>query len=258
MFKHLGISTWTRKACLVMLFLFSINFLFPQNRDESYTQKVIVKEWSVAAFLNTSGGGIGFEHGRTPTYYDKHFWELEFLLNFHEKSVRAKNPYYSGAVAYSYGKMYDLAFFRGGYGYQRTIHQKPYWGGVRVRYTLSAGPCLGIAMPVFLYISYISPTGFTQISERYDPELHNIDNIVGRGPFFQGFTKIKLHPGFYFKTGFNFDFSKNENTMHILEIGGSIDMVFPFVQQMAYNKKKPFYLCAYLAYHFGKRKGNYE
>lgn len=241
-----------------MLFLFVSIAVHAQERGDDNLQKVIVKEWDISAFLNTSGGGIGFAQGRTPTLADKHFWELDFLYNTHIKAVRAHNPYFSNSSSYCYGKMCDLFLLRGGYGYQRTIHQKPYWGGVRIRYSLSGGFSLGFAIPVYLYIFYMTETSYTQIAERYDPEIHNIDNIIGRGPFLKGLGKTSLHPGFYVKTGLNFDFSKNEETMHILEVGASIDMIFPYVQQMAYNKAKPFYLCAFIAYHFGKRKGNYE
>ena len=223
-------------------------------------KKIIVKEWSVDVFLNTHGGGIGFQQGRTPNYNDKHFWELEFMYNAHYKAVRARNPYFPDARAFAYGKLCDLFFLHGGYGYQRTIHQKPYWGGVRIRYTLSGGFSLGLAMPVYLNIAEYANNGLMDgyTVERYDPEIHNIGDIIGRAGFFRGIGQTSLRPGFYFKTGLNFDFSKDDYTIHALEIGGSIDMVFPFVQQMAYNKAKPFHLCAYIAYHFGKRKGNYE
>lgn len=241
-----------------MLFLILGSYSFAQDAGNVQGEKVYIKEWNLAIILNTSGGGVSFQHGRTPNYFDKHFWEIDLLYNLHPKAVRAKNPYYSGATAYMYGKMVDLFFLHGGYGYQRTLHQKPYWGGVRIRYTLSGGFSLGMALPVYLYVNYITPTGIQQISERYNPNEHNVDNIVQRGPFLRGTLETSFHPGFYFKTGLNFDFSKNEAFLHILEIGAAIDMVFPFVQQMAYNKAKPFYLCAYLSYNFGKRKGHYE
>ena len=223
-------------------------------------RKVILKEWNIDIFLNTSGGGIGFQHGLTPDYYNKHFWEIDALYNVHHKAVRARNPYFTNAKPYAYGKLCDLFFLRGGYGYQRTIHQKPYWGGVRIRYTLSGGFSLALAMPVYLYIAQYAHDGTMsgQTVERYNPEQHDIGDIIGRASFFQGIGKTRPHPGFYFKTGFTFDFSKDEYTIHALEIGGTIDMVFPFVQQMAYNKAKPFYLCAYIAYNFGKRKGPHE
>lgn len=248
-----------RKAVVALLFMLPL-FAFCQDVGEVEWKKVIVKEWSVDAFLTTNGGGIGFEHGRTPNYYDKYFWEIDFLYNAHHKAVRA-HSYFANARPYAYGKLCDLFFLHAGYGYQRTIHQKPYWGGVRIRYTLSGGFSLGMALPVYLRIAkFDNATGYytSESTERYVPEKHNIDDIICRASFFKGIGETSLHPGFYFKTGLNFDFSKDEYTMHALEVGGLIDMVFPFVQQMAFNKAKPFYLCAYIAYHFGKRKGNYE
>src|SRR5574344_1500245 len=186
------------------LFLFFLLFTgFAQEVGEVEWKKVIVKEWGLGAFINTNGGGISFQKGRTPTYYDKHLWEIDFWYNTHHKAVRAKNPYYSDATGYSYGKLCDLFFLRAGYGYQRTLHQKPYWGGIRIRYTISGGLSLGFAMPVYLYIINYSNTGSAigKYSAKYNPEEHNVDNILGRASYFQGIGQTKLHPGFYLKTG---------------------------------------------------------
>ena len=249
-----------RVAILSICLVFLLYSGCAQEVGEVEWKKVIVKEWGVGGFLNTNGGGLSFQQGRTPTYFNKHFWEIDLWYNVHHKTVRARNPYYSDATGYSYGKLCDLMFVRGGYGFQRTLHQKPYWGGVRIRYTISGGLSLGFSMPVYLYIVNYAGTGAVigKYTAKYDPEKFGIDDILGRSSYFQGIGETKLHPGFYCKTGVNFDFSKNEYTMHAIEIGASIDMVFPFVQQMAYNKAKPFHLCAYIAYYFGKRKGNYE
>ena len=78
-------------------------------------RKVIVKEWNVDFFLNTNGGGIGFQQGRTPNYFDKHFWEIDFVYNVHHKAVRARNPYFADARGFAYGKLCDLFFLHGGY-----------------------------------------------------------------------------------------------------------------------------------------------
>ena len=249
-----------KKACIGMLLWVFPLIAYTQDVGDVEWKKIIVKEWNLNVFLNTNGGGIGFQQGRTPNYYDKHFWEIDLTMNLHHKQVLAKNPYFPQARAYSYGKLCDLFFLHGGYGYQRTLHQKPYWGGVRIRYTLSAGFTLGLAVPVYVYIAHYANDGSYSGQEtvQYDPEKHAIDDIISRANFFQGIGKTKLHPGFYLKTGFNFDFSKDEYTIHALEVGGTFDMVFPFVQQMALNKAKPFYLGAYLAYHFGKRKAPHE
>ncbi len=248
------------KAFFGMLLCVFPILAYAQDVGDVDWKKIIVKEWNINVFINTNGGGFGFQHGRTPTYYDKHFWEIDLTYNFHHKAVLAKNPYFPQARAYSYGKLCDLFFLHGGYGYQRTLHQKPYWGGVRIRYTFSAGFTLGMAVPVFVDIAHYANDGrFTgKETVQYDPDKHNIDDIITRANLFQGIGKTKLRPGFYVKTGFNFDFSKDEYKIHALEVGGTFDMVFPFVQQMALNKAKPFYLGAYIAYHFGNRKAPHE
>lgn len=243
----------------ILLCIFPL-IAYTQDVGEVEWKRIIVKEWNLNVFINTNGMGLGFQQGRTPTYTDKHFWEIDLTFNQHHKAVLAKNPYFPQARAYSYGKLCDLFFLHGGYGYQRTLHQKPYWGGVRVRYTLSAGASLGIAIPVFVHLAVYNIDGSysRQVTEQYDPEQHSIDNIISRANFFQGIGKTKLHPGFYIKTGFNFDFSKDEYTIHALEVGATFDMVFPFVQQMSLNKAKSFYIGAYIAYNFGKRKAPHE
>jgi len=248
------------QACLLMLFLFFSNALLSQDVGEPEKVAVTRSEWTIELFLNTAGGGLGFQQGWTPDYYNKHFWEINFLYNQNPKAVRARNIYYENSTPYSYGKLVDLFFFRAGYGYQRTLNHKPYWGGVQVRYTLSGGFSLGMGLPVYLEVVYYTPDGTSvyKVSERYDPTIHNIDNIIGRAAFFEGILETQLRPGFYCKTGLNFDFSDKDMVIHAVEVGATIDMVFPYIQQIAYRKANPFYLCAYIAYHFGKKKGIYE
>lgn len=243
-----------------MLFLWLSGHLFGQDVGDPEMQKVTVKDWNMELFINTSGFGIGFQKGRTPDYFNKHFWEIDFTYNKHQKAVRVRNLYYEGTTSFSYGKLYNLFFLHGGYGYQRTIHHKPYWGGVQIRYTLSGGVSLGVGIPTYLKIAYLntSTNSIITVVERYDPEKHNVNNIIGGASFWKGFSNLTIRPGFYVKTGLQFDFGQKETSIQAVEVGLAIDMIFPYLQQMAYNKAKPFYLCAYIAYNFGKKKGNYE
>lgn len=241
-----------RQVCLICACLFLVVNSYAQDVGEFY-HDVTVKEWNFDIFANTSGFGIGFQHGRTPDILNKHFWEIDLLYNQHPKSVRSINAMYEGVRPCRYGQLYTLFFLRGGYGYQRTLHQKPYWGGVQIRYTLSAGPCLGIGIPNYVEIINYN-TGFSEIV-RYDPDKHNLNNILGGAGMFRGILQTTFRPGFYAKTGVNFEFSRSDYRLHALELGVSVDMVFPYIQQMAFNDAKKFYFCAYLAYCFGKKVG---
>jgi len=237
-----------------MFFSVHIFVIFGQDVGDPEGQTVTSKEWDISIFLNTAGGGIGCQYGWTPDHFNKHFWEIDFLYNKHPKAVRGTSSM-PGSKPYSFGKLYDLFFLRGGYGYQRIMNHKPYWGGVELRYTLSAGFSLGMGLPVYLRVM----TQENKIEvERFDPAIHMIEDIYGNAGFFKGIGKTALRPGFYGKTGLRFDFSKKELVIHVLEIGVTIDMVFPFIQQMAFIKAKPFYFGAYIGYHFGKKRSIFD
>ena len=124
---------------------------------------------------------------------------------------------------------------------------------MQISYNLSAGPALGFGIPNFVEVINYN-TGFSEIV-RYDPDKHNLNNILGGTRLFTGILETIVRPGFYAKTGFNFDFSKNDYKLLSLEVGVQIQMVFPFIQQMAFNPARKFYLTGYLAFNFGKRKG---
>ena len=244
--------------CGLLTVLFMLMFFFSNAQDiaDSTEHVVTAREWNFNIEINTSGAGLWFQKGWTPDYYNKHFFEVGGAYNRHPKAVRVKSSLYNGATSFCYGKLCDLFFLRAGYGYQRTLHHKPYWGGVSIRYTLSAGLSLGLVFPTHLRV--VDSRGIVTI-EKYDPETVDAADILGHAPFWTNLAHISYpRPGFYGKTGFLFDFSKKDQAIHALEIGVCLDMIFPFVQQMAFNKAKPFYLAGYLSYNVGKKKRIFE
>jgi len=249
----------------LLLFLSFSIFCYFLNAQEIETgeagmELITIKEWNFLLCLNSSGFSLGFQQGKTPNYKDKHLWEVEFSYRIHYKAVLGKTA--PDGRSFCYGKLYDLFFLRGGYGYQRIIAHKPYYGGVQIRYFFSAGASICFGLPTYLEIIKGDPTsGLPYVeAERYNPENpdHNIANIYGAARFFDRFHKIAVRPGFYGKAGLNFDFSANPIKMQVLEVGVSMDMVFPFIRQMAFNKTKPAYFYGYISYSFGKKKPRYE
>ena len=90
---------------------------------------------------------------------------------------------------------------------------------------------------------------------RYDPEKHNLNNILGGARWYTGIFESIFRPGFYAKTGLSFDFAKSDYKLDALEVGLQAQMIFPFIQQMAFNPAKKFYLSGYLSFNFGKKVG---
>jgi len=249
--------------CIILILIFQFSILHSLAQEigvgEAEMEMITVKEWNILLGLNSSGFSLGYQNGKTPNYKEKHLWEIEFSYNIHHKAVLGRTPY-DGRI-FNYGKLYDLFFLRGGYGYQRVVTTKPYYGGVQIRWFFSAGASICFGLPTYLEIMKLDTLdfGYTEV-ERYNPEKHSltIGNIYGAAPFFDRFHRIAVRPGFYGKAGINFDFSNNPLRLQVLEVGISMDMVFPFIQQMAYNKTKPVYFYGYVAYAFGKKKQKFD
>jgi len=212
-------------------------------------------QWSVGAIIHTNGWGLKFRKGRNVTALRQFMWEIEFSTYKSSKEVRSINPYFSDSRSYFYGKLNYLWFIRGGVGQQRILNRKPYWGGVQLSWLYYGGLSLGMTKPVYLYIIHFN-SGFTDYEvteEKYNPDVHFIDNIYGRGSFLAGITQIGFHPGIYVKTGLDFEFGSKNRQISALEVGGTLDYSPVPVSIMAYNPRQSFFLTLYLSVMFGKR-----
>ncbi len=227
-----------------------------EARPDTIPENVLLeKQWSVGALLHTNGWGIKFRKGHNVTALRQFMWEVEFSTYKSSKEVRSINPYYSDSRSYFYGKLNYVWFLRGGIGQQQILNRKPYWGGVQVSWLYYGGFSLGITKPVYLYIIHLK-NGFSDYEvreEKYNPDIHFVDNIYGRGPFLAGFSSLGLHPGVYLKTGLDFEFGVKNRQINALEVGGILDYSPIPVAIMAFNPKQSFFLTLYLSVMFGKR-----
>lgn len=216
---------------------------------------LLEKQWSIGALLHTNGWGLQFSRGHNVTALRQFMWEVEFATYKSSKEVRSINPYFSDSKSYFYGKLNYLWFFRGGVGQQHILNRKPYWGGVQLSWLYYGGLSLAVTKPVYLYIIYFNSgyTDYEVVEERYDPELHFLDNIYGRGPFLSGFSQLGFHPGVYVKTGLEFEYGSKNRQISALEAGAILDFSPMPVAIMANNPKQSLFLTLYVSIRFGKR-----
>jgi hypothetical protein len=239
----------------------------------------VYRQHTYFAHIHSNGFGLGYRFGRIRSIERYTFQEFEFLQLKHPKAQRLQGSNMVGTNRrFIWGGVNQLYAFRYGFGTQRTLNEKPYWGGVQVSYIASAGGVLGLAIPQYLNIVHSRPS--TEVkpgenplyvrAERYDPnnQLHNELGwrINGMGPMFKGLFNLRPYPGIYAKFAFNFEFGKYNERVNALEVGAMLD-VFPIpVPMMAVpcetctnstklKKDKNFFLANfYAAYHFGRRK----
>ncbi len=233
--------------------------IIAQAVGDDYSKEILRKEHSWGINVHSNGYGLSYRIGKEKTIFRKELFEFEFSIKKNPKEIRAKNPFYTNSKDYIFGKTNRLNTLHFGYGFQKVLNFKPYWGGTEVRYVLFGGASLGMSSPVYLYIiNFIPGTYETKPSiERYDPDQHNVDNIYGNGPFAKGLFEITPHPGIYAKWGLNFEFGDQDRKVRAIETGVNIDAFLNPVEIMAYNDPQRFFFSFYLSFHFGSRKDYY-
>ena len=225
------------------------------EKEEEVSDSVLLEnQWTIGLMAHTNGWGARFRKGHNITYLKQFMWEIEFSTYKSPKEIRSVNPYFSDSKSYIYGKLNTVLFLRGGVGFQHILNRKPYWGGIQLTVFYYGGFTLGIAKPIYLNIIKARPDNTYYVEEeRYNPDLHSVDNIYGRGSLFSGFSKIGLHPGAYAKAGLEFEFGTKNTRINSIEAGGILDFSPIPIAIMAFQPKQTFFFSLYLSVALGKR-----
>jgi hypothetical protein len=251
---------------LVLLLLFTGTVTFAQkerkkNKDEKKDTLVdnvlLEKQWSLGIMTNTNGFGLKFRKGHNLTALNQFMWEIELASYKSAKEVRTINPYYSNSKSYIYGKLNYLYFLSGGIGSQHIIARKPYWGGIQLSALYYGGVSIGITKPVYLYIVHLTGSGadlsYEVQLEKFNPDIHNLENIYGRGSYLSGILNLKVYPGAYVRGGLDFEFGTKYRSIKALEVGAQLAYSPIPIPIMAYNPSQNFFLTLYLSFSMGKR-----
>jgi hypothetical protein len=176
--------------------------------------------------LNTNGFGLSTTFGR---YTDAtHLWIFggDLLFVKHEKETKTWNPVNDpNARPYFYGKLNNFYVLRAQIGRKKIITEKLRRSGVQISHHWSIGPSFGFTKPVYLEIVYMTePNNQPYLEvEKFDPDLHYIDNIYGRASSLRGFDELKFQPGAFGKFSFTFEYSNERERLKGIEAGIAAD-----------------------------------
>ena len=202
------------------------------------------------------GWGANFIHGKYTTARTRRLLGLEIVGMKHPKEVKSFNPYYEDSRGYFYGKVNALILVRPTYGRKVQIAAKIRRSGVEVNYVWGIGPSLGLLKPVYLQIGKPGIPYESIVVERYDPNVHFVDDIFGRASWFRGLGELGFVPGAFGRFGFNFEYAGPSTSIKAIEVGMTMD-AFPkpleIMAEVEGVKNKQFFFEFYIQLLFGKK-----
>lgn len=236
---------------LVCLLTFSA---FGQEHDKDEGGTVLRKDYSVGVNFNANAGstgwGLAFEFGIQKNYKYRHTFGFTATNIRHPKEFKIYNDG-SSSRGYYFGKLNSLVAFRPTYGGKRILFESKRENGIEILFKWKLGPSIGLVKPVYFKIF---KGGTTTSDERYNPAIHNTENIVSRSPWTTGFGEAKINLGAFFKTGVEFNFAKDSDKISGGELGLMVDY-YPLkeVDLLYNNPGVNLFTSIYLQFNIGQK-----
>lgn len=245
------------------LYIFAFAILCPFLVYSQTEEQTIFDEASIVynnsiyggAILHTNGWGAHLTFGKSKTVFKSRIFQFEMVGMKHVKEIRSFNPYSEHTRSYVFGKLNYFFIFRPSIGNRVVSFDKIRKSGVSIGYNWRVGPSLGFTRPVYLEIGVPGTFSFQDVVvEKYDPEIHKYDDILGRAGGLRGFNELKLKPGIYGAFALNFEYDANREGLKGIEVGATVDY-YPIdeVEIMAFAENYQFFLNFYVCLQFGKK-----
>lgn len=237
----------------VILFLVVCGPLAAQGDLDPQSRLFWRDERSIGAALNSDGWSIIYRDLRQIKPSHRYFLEGSLEGFKHPKEIKLSNYYFQSPGTFVYGKLNSTWTIGAGAGYQREIFEKHDLGGVSVGWFGGGGATLLFAKPIYYkVVVWLSNDYYTIEEQKFDiSTIHQPLQIMSKASFFKGFDEIKLYPGLYARTGFNFEFSHNDRLTHTVEVGASMHAFLKTIPIMATEDNKQFFPAIFVGYRMG-------
>lgn len=210
-------------------------------------------EASFGIFAHSRGFGVNYMRAKHVTGTRKQLFEVEALNLKHPKEIKVSTNA-NNSKRFVYGKLNNVLLFRVGVGYQTTLFKRSDRKSVEIRTSYYLGGNLTFAKPSYVLVFRKNSVGTNyQESVRYNPSVHTIDSISGKGPLIDGLGETKLYPGLYAKMNLSFEYAPFSNKVKAIETGVIFDYYPNALPIMAQNPVENFVVTLYVGFVFGKK-----
>ncbi len=212
------------------------------------------REGGIVAYTN--GWGADFAFGKHVDGFRRRMIHLEITSLKHPKQIRSYNPFYEDARSYFYGKLNSVFTIKSTWGYKKVLFDRLRSGGVQISRRWAMGPTLAFEKPIYLQIGKPElPYDYLE-EERYNPEIHGVEDIYGRAPFYLGIDAMKLVPGIHAKYMVHFEWSKfgvDKPNTQAIEFGVSGSAYARPIKMMATEKNSQLFINLILSLKMGRK-----
>lgn len=246
------------RVLFIIFFLFLSTNIFSQVNlpKEDVSEKLIYNsEKSYGLIINSKGWGVNYRYAKNLNALKKIIYEGDLVSQRHPKEVKYSTGVSRESKSFVYGKLNSVVSLRSGVGLQRTLFGKENTTSIEIRYSLIGGASFGFAKPVYLeiYLPSLDPDRTYTKIEKYNPSIHNLDNIKGRAKFGRGLSQTKIYPGLFAKFAMQFEYSTEDDFLKFIELGAIVDIYPKPIPQMAHTKMYSWLLSAYVSFNFGNK-----
>lgn len=222
-------------------------------RQDEEGEIIYNKQGAFMLKLLTDGYAIGYEFGKFQSDRKSLLFQFELAEKKHKKEKREGyfDPEQVRVNYLVYGKTNTFYQVKMGIARQQVIGGKGNKNGVSVSGIYGAGLIIGLVKPYMLDVE----DQFGNTFESKYPEIQDSGYAVIKAKGISGgWSKLKVRPGLYVKTGMRFDYGRLNETVAAIEVGLAGEFYSSKISQMLYSKDKQFFFNGYIAILLGRRK----
>ena len=240
-------------------FLLSAQNIDIQSEDDKPVEERLVynHQNTFKLAIHSQGLGAGFKIGRIKSIHVTKNWEAEVVSLRSLKEIKTMNISTYNTRPFVYGKLNYVYVLRFGYGEDRRIFGKPYWGGIETRSTYEAGASLALLKPYYYYAITYKPSNGSYYETVEEQTFQQGIDILGKSSFIKGIEETKVSPGVHASLGLGFDIGKSRTRAQSINVDAKVEY-FPLgVSIMDSERNKMLFVTFMLSYNWGSRFNKY-